>query len=85
MKARLAPRKLSLNVTDLDTANRCAVVMRKGGARDVIVWQTGTARLLPRLLAGRRRGPVFLTNRAARPSVALVDMACLPHSGHRTQ
>ncbi|MGH3700934.1 MAG: tyrosine-type recombinase/integrase, partial [Pseudonocardiaceae bacterium] len=59
---------------DLDTANRCAVVVRKGGARDVIVWQTGTARLLPRMLAGRRRGPVFLTDRAARPSVALVDV-----------
>ncbi|MGH3853753.1 MAG: tyrosine-type recombinase/integrase [Pseudonocardiaceae bacterium] len=65
---------LTLNVTDLDTANRCAVVTRKGGARDVIVWQTGTARLLPRLLAGRRRGPVFCTDRAARPSVALVDV-----------
>src|SRR3954468_2989215 len=64
---------LSLDITDLDTANRCAVVTRKGGARDVIVWQTRTARLLPRLLAGRRRGPVFLTDRAARPSVALAD------------
>ncbi len=38
---------------------------RKGGAVDVIVWQTPTARLLPRLLAGRRAGPVFLTDRAA--------------------
>jgi integrase len=72
--AARAEEALSLNVTDLDTANRCAVVMRKGGAGDVIVWQTGTARLLPRLLAGCRRGPVFLTNRAARPSVALVDV-----------
>lgn len=61
---------LALNVPDLDTANRRAVVVRKGGARDVIVWQTATARLLPRLLAGRRRGPVFLTDRAARPSGA---------------
>jgi integrase/recombinase XerC/integrase/recombinase XerD len=65
---------LSLDVTDLDMANRCAVVIRKGGARDVIVWQTGTTRLLPRMLAGRRRGPVFCTDRAARPSVALVDI-----------
>ena len=40
----------------------------------MIVWQTRTARLLPRLLAGRRRGPVFLTDRAARPSVALADV-----------
>ena len=33
---------------------------------DVIVWQTGTARLLPRLLKGRTEGPVFLTERRAR-------------------
>jgi integrase len=72
--AARAEEALSLDVTDLDTANRCAVVTRKGGARDVIVWQTRTARLLPRLLAGRRRGPVFLTDRAARPSVALADV-----------
>ena len=39
---------------------------RKGGAVDVIVWQTGTARLLPRLLKGRKTGPVFLTDRRAR-------------------
>jgi len=72
--AARAEEALSLNVTDLDTTNRCAVVVRKGGARDVIVWQTRTARLLPRLLAGRRRGPLFVTDRAARPSVALVDV-----------
>lgn len=69
-----AEEVLLLNVPDLDTANRRAVVTRKGGARDVIVWQTGTARLLPRLLAGRKTGPVFLTDRKARPSVALVDV-----------
>jgi integrase/recombinase XerC/integrase/recombinase XerD len=69
-----AEEVLLLNVPGLDTANRRAVVTRKGGARDVIVWQTGTARLLPRLLAGRKTGPVFLTDRKARPSVALVDV-----------
>lgn len=51
------------------------VVIRKGGARDVIVWQTGTARLVPRLLTGRKTGPVFLTDRKARPSLAL----CVVH------
>ncbi|WP_245560423.1 MULTISPECIES: hypothetical protein [Nocardia] len=45
-----------LDIPDLDMANRCARVTRKGGARDAVAWQTGTARLLPRLLAGRRRG-----------------------------
>ena len=37
-----------------------------GGAIDIIVWQTGTARLLPRLLKGRKSGPVFVTKRKAR-------------------
>ena len=57
---------LRLDVEDLDLPNRKAKVRRKGGAIDVIVWQTGTARLLPRLLKGRKSGPVFLTDRRAR-------------------
>lgn len=69
-----AEEVLLLDVPDLETVNRRAAVTRKGGARDVIVWQTGTARLLPRLLAGRKSGPVFLTDRKAKPSVALVDI-----------
>ena len=57
---------LRLDVEDLDLANRRAKVTRKGGAVDVIVWQTGTARLLPRLLKGRKSGPLFLTDRRSR-------------------
>jgi len=57
---------LRLDVADLDMPNRRARVRRKGGAIDWIVWQTGTARLLPRLLNGRASGPVFLTDRRAR-------------------
>lgn len=72
--AARAEEVLMLDLAELDMPNRCAVVTRKGGARDVIVWQTGTARLLPRLLAGRRSGPVFVTDRRAKPSVALVDV-----------
>ncbi len=45
---------LALDVGDLDLPNRCARVRRKGGAIDIIVWQTGTARLLPRLLKGHK-------------------------------
>ena len=33
----------------------------KGGHREIIVWDAATARLLPRYLAGRRRGPLFVT------------------------
>ena len=56
---------LGLNVEDLDLPNRCARVRRKGGAIDVIIWQTRTAQLLPHLLTGRRSGPVFVTARKA--------------------
>jgi hypothetical protein len=54
-------------------------VRRKGGAVDVIVWQTGTARLLPRLFKGRKSGPVFLTDRKA--SVELPPGDIDPGSG----
>jgi integrase/recombinase XerC/integrase/recombinase XerD len=72
--AARAEEILTLDIEDLDTVNRRASVVRKGGARDVIYWQTGTARLLPRLTGGRKRGPVFLTDRKAKPSVALKDV-----------
>ncbi|HWR47080.1 MAG TPA: Tn3 family transposase [Pseudonocardiaceae bacterium] len=65
---------LALNVADLDLRNRRAKVRRKGNAIDVIVWQTATARLLPRLLTGRTTGPVFLTNRKARVPLATTDL-----------
>ncbi len=48
--------------------------MRKGGAADVIVWQSGTARLLPRLIKGRKSGPLFLTGRKARVQLAAADL-----------
>lgn len=55
---------MALDVDDLDLRNRRAKVRRKGGAVDVIVWRTPTARLLPRLLNARRAGPLFLTTGA---------------------
>ena len=65
---------LALNVEDLDLPNRRARVRRKGGAIDVIVWQTGTARLLPRLLKGRKSGPLFVTERKARVQLPAADL-----------
>jgi integrase len=62
------------DVEDLDQPNRKAEVRRKGGAADTIVWQTGTARLLPRLLKGRKSGPVFLTERRARVALPPADL-----------
>ena len=48
-----------------------AVVIGKGGHRETVVWASGTARLLPRYLDGRRRGPVFMTKR--QPNVVPAD------------
>lgn len=38
-------------------------ITAKGGATAWIHWQSGTAQLLPRLIARRTRGPLFLTDR----------------------
>jgi hypothetical protein len=65
---------LGLDVGDLDRPSRRAVLRRKGGAVDEIIWQTRTARLLARHLARRTRGPVFLTDRAARVQLASTDL-----------
>jgi integrase len=71
---------LGLDVEDLDLPNRRARVRRKGGAVDVIVWQTGTARLLPRLLKGRKTGPVFVTVRKARVQLPPSDLDPAGHA-----
>jgi integrase len=65
---------LALDVGDLDLPSRRARVRRKGGTIDVIIWQTGTARLLPRLLTGRTSGPVFVTERKARVQLPAADL-----------
>jgi hypothetical protein len=51
-------RLLTVDVEDLDLANRRARVHSKGGAIEWVFWQTGSAQLLPRLLAGRTSGPI---------------------------
>lgn len=72
--AARASEVLALDVQDLDLRNRKAKVTRKGSAVDIIVWQTGTARLLPKLLAGRTKGPLYLTDRKARVQLAAADL-----------
>lgn len=61
---------LALNVEDLELPNRRTGFRRKGGAIDVIVWQTGTARLLPQLFKGRKSDQVLVTDRKARGAAA---------------
>ena len=61
--AARAGEVLALNVEDLDLPRKRAVIIGKGGHKEYVFWASGTARLLSRYLAGRRRGPVFLTQR----------------------
>ena len=70
---------LALNIEALDLARKRAVVIGKGGHREVIIWASGTARLLPRYLTGRRRGPVFVTNR--RPNLLPAGPDQCPDTG----
>jgi integrase/recombinase XerD len=77
--AARANELLALDVQDLDLANRRARVHSKGGAVEWVFWQTGSAQLLPRLLAGRTRGPVFLGDR--RPTRAVAGLDLDPASG----
>lgn len=74
--AARAEEVLRLNVEDLDLARKRAAVRRKGGALDVIHWASGTARLLPYVIDGRRSGPLFLSTRplAAGRAAASADL-----------
>ncbi|GAA1626779.1 hypothetical protein GCM10009733_024400 [Nonomuraea maheshkhaliensis] len=89
--AARAEEILTLNVEDLDLEFRRARVVSEGGAIERVHWATPTARLLPRLLAGRTAGPVFLADRRApasgrrAPAAADVDpiMSCRPRSSPR--
>jgi integrase len=65
---------LALDVEDLDMPNRCVRVTRKGGAKDLVVWQTATARLLSRYLKSRTDGPLFVTERRARVELPPGDL-----------
>jgi integrase/recombinase XerD len=65
---------LGLDVGDLDLASKRARVRSKGGAVEWAFWHTGSAQLLPRLLAGRTTGPVFLADRLPTRAAPTVDL-----------
>lgn len=72
--AARAEEILTLDVDDLDLPSKRARVVSKGGSTDWVFWQTGAALLLPRLLAGRSRGPVFLADRRPTRAVPAGDL-----------
>lgn len=65
--ASRASAVLALNIEDLDLPNKQARIVAKGGDTMWITWGTDTAHLLPRLIAGRERGPLFLSQRQPGP------------------
>lgn len=69
---------LSLNVEDLDLLDR-----RARAGRTWVNWRSGTAPLLPRLLAGRTRGPVFLSDRRPGPARTPGPADLCPDTGRR--
>ena len=79
--AARAQEVLSLNVEDVDLENKRARVRSKGGDTEWLHLQSGSARLLPRLIAARSRGPLFLADRRPAPArmPAVVDLC--PYTG----
>ncbi|GAA0325383.1 hypothetical protein GCM10010302_75620 [Streptomyces polychromogenes] len=72
--AARADEILCLNVEELFPADKRGRVVSKGGAVEWIHWQSGTAQLLPRHIAGRTRGPLFLTDRKAPARTPTLDI-----------
>ncbi len=69
---------LALNVEDLDLDDRRA---HAGGRW--IQWRSGAAALLPALIDGRERGPLFLTDRRPGPARTAPDADTCPDTGRR--
>ncbi|QIY59493.1 site-specific integrase [Streptomyces sp. RPA4-5] len=72
--AARADEVLCLNVEDLYPQDKPGKITSKGGATEWIHWQSGTAQLLSRLIAGRTRGPLFLTGRKAPAGTATLEV-----------
>jgi integrase len=79
--AARAGEVLSLNVEDLDLENKCARVRSKGGDVEWLHLQAGSARLLPRLVACRPRGPLFLADRRPAPARMPAATDLCPYTG----
>jgi integrase len=71
--AARAAELLGADVDDLDMENRRLRVTSKGGDVEWVYFQSGAARLLPRLLRGRSSGPLFMTT--VRPGPARAPAA----------
>jgi integrase len=80
--AARAEEILGLDAGDIDLPNRRATVTGKGGGRELVHFQTTSARLVARLLSGRRSGPVFVSSLRPSPTRAPARADVDPESGH---
>ncbi|AWS48972.1 sigma-70 family RNA polymerase sigma factor [Streptosporangium sp. 'caverna'] len=78
---------LALNVEDLDLAEMRGRVAARAGRESSgsrwIRWRAGTAELIPRLVAGRGRGPLFLSDRRPGPGRPPAPGDLCPETGRR--
>jgi len=72
--AARADEILGVDIGDLDLQDKTATVTGKGGITRQVNWYTHTARLLPRIIGGRARGPLFLTSRRPGRPIATLDL-----------
>jgi integrase len=79
--AARAEEVLSADVGNLDVENKRLRVVRKGGDTDWLFFQSGSARLLPRLIGDRDAGPVFLAERRPGPARAPAAVDLCPVTG----
>ncbi|MEV4182215.1 site-specific integrase, partial [Streptosporangium canum] len=79
--AARADEVLALNIEELDLDNKRGRITGKGGTVRWIHWQSGTARLLPRLINGRTSGPLFLADRRPAPARTPAAADLCPHTG----
>jgi integrase len=79
--AARADSVLAIDIEDLDLPAKRAKVTAKGGVIRWIHWESGTARLLPRLIAGRTAGPLFLSHRRPAPARTPAAGDTCPHTG----
>jgi len=79
--AARAQEVLSLNVTDVDLDNKRARTVSKGGDTEWLHFQSGSARLLPRIIAGPQSGPLFLADRRPAPARTPAALDVCPITG----
>jgi integrase len=79
--AARAQEVLRADVADLDLENKRLRVRRKGGDSDWLHFQSGSARLLPRLIGARQAGPIFLADRRPGPARAPAALDLCPITG----